>query len=58
MIKQVNFNTIDVFLGKGWDFWGRFKIAHKQDKTHLYQIAGTRFPNQEVEKLHNLYNSK
>ena len=49
-IKQVNHNTIDVFLGKGWDFWGRFKIKFGEHPA-IFQIAGTKFPKKEHEKL-------
>lgn len=56
LIKQLDHNTIDVFIGTGWDFWGRFKIAHKKNGIQLFQIKGTRFPKKEEEVLHNYYN--
>lgn len=55
-IKTVNHNTIDVFIGKGWDFWGRFKIAYKKEGTKLYQINGNNFPEKVKEELEKTYN--
>ena len=49
-IKQVNHNTVDVFIGKGWDFWGRFKLKFGENP-QAFQIAGTKFPKREHEKL-------
>jgi len=55
-IKNVNHNTIDVFIGKGWEFWGRFKLAHKKEGTKLYQINGNNFPEKVKEELEKTYN--
>jgi hypothetical protein len=56
-IKQLNHNTIDVFIGKGWEQWGRFKIAHKQDGVKLFQIGGNRFPKEVQASLEKQYNA-
>lgn len=55
-IKYINHNTFDTWLGKGWDFWGRFKVAHKQDGAHLFQVGGNKFPQHEIEKLRKFLN--
>lgn len=57
-IKQVNHNTIDVFTGIGWDFWGRFKIKFGKDKNELFQIKGNRLPKEDYTKLQEQYNAK
>jgi len=43
-VKVINHNTFDAFYGKGWEGWGRFKIAHRKEGIQLFQIAGTHFP--------------
>lgn len=56
-IKKVNFNTIDVFLDKGWDFWGRFKIKFGKERNQIFQIKGNKFPKKDLSKLENIYNT-
>lgn len=51
LIKQVNKNTIDVFLNKGWEEHGRFKLSHKEKTIKCYQVAGNKFNNKEVAQL-------
>lgn len=55
-IKYINHNTIDVFIGKGWDSWGRFKIAHRKDGSKVFQIAGNNFPEKEKQSLEQIIN--
>lgn len=56
IIKKVNHNTVDVFLGKGWDFWGRFKIKFGKEHTQVFQINGTKFPKQDHEEVEMRFN--
>lgn len=49
--KYLNHNTVDAFYGMGWDNWGRFKIAHKQDGIRYFQVAGNRWPKEKVQEL-------
>ena len=51
LIKPVNQTTIDVFLNKGWDTWGRFKISHKNKQVKCYQVAGTHFNKHSINEL-------
>jgi hypothetical protein len=55
--KKVNHNTIDVFFGKGWDQWARFKIAHKKEgNTKCYQVAGNRISKEQHQNLEEFFN--
>ena len=59
LIKKVNNNTLDVFIGIGFDYWGRFKIKFgKNAPNQLFQIKGTRFPKSEMNELLEKYNAK
>lgn len=49
LIKKVNHNTIDVFLDKGWYFWGRFKLVFGKQK--IFQLKGISFQNKDIEKI-------
>jgi len=49
-IHKVNHNTVDVFIGTGYDFWGRFKLKFG-DNPQAFQIGGNRFPKDKHEKL-------
>ena len=51
VIKTVNPTTIDVFLNKGWDNWGRFKVSHKNKETKCYQIAGVHFNKTTIKNI-------
>ena len=55
-IIHCNKNTVDVFLGSGWDSWGRFKISHKDRIAKCYQVAGNKFNNKEVSQLESKVN--
>ena len=55
LIKELNHNTIDVFVGQGWDNWGRFKIANKPDGKQLFQIKGNRFSKEDLNALAKHY---
>lgn len=50
-IKYINHNTFDAFHGKGWEGWGRFKIAYRKEGTQLFQIPGVHFPENLKAKL-------
>lgn len=58
LIKKVNHNTFDLFLGEGWEGWSRWKIKFGKDLTQLFQIKGTHVPKSISHKLHEQYNSK
>lgn len=51
--KKVNNNTIDAFIGEGWDNWARFKIKYGKhnEPNQLFQIKGIRFPKAEMAEL-------
>lgn len=55
-IIPVNKTTIDVFLGNGWETWGRFKLSHKEKTIRCYQVAGNRFNKEEVSTIENKVN--
>lgn len=56
-ILKVNNNTIDVFLGEGWENWGRFKVKFGKQVTQLFQIKGTRFHKKDLTELEGKYNA-
>ena len=58
IVKKVNNNTIDVFLGEGWENWGRFKIKYGKEHNQVFQIKGIRFSKHdfaEVERKQNAH---
>lgn len=58
LIKTINQNTFDVFLGMGWDNAYRFKIKFGKEQNQLFQVKGNRFPKQELALLQEKYNAK
>lgn len=45
-------NIFDVFLGKGWGFWGRFVYKHNTlNSKPLIQIKGSKFTREELEEV-------
>lgn len=56
LIKNVNRTTIDVFLNKTWENWGRFKVSHKDNKYRCFQVAGQRFSLNDLKKLEASFN--
>lgn len=58
VVKKVNHNTIDAFLDKGWDYWGRFKVKFSKEGNQVFQIKGTRFPNARIAELEARYNQR
>ena len=58
LVKKVNHNTVDVFLEKGWEFWGRFKIKFGKESNEVFQIKGVHFPKYQVEALKQRYNTE
>ena len=57
LVKKVNHNTIDVFLGTGWENWSRFKIKFGKEHNQLFQVKGTRLPRAELTALQQQYNA-
>lgn len=58
VIKKLNHNTIDAFIGTGWDAWARFKIKFGKEKNQLFQIKGINFPKEELLELQKKYNAQ
>lgn len=50
-IRKVKPNNFDVFLGKGWNFHGRFFVKHTQFGNKLIQVSGNRFTREEFEEV-------
>lgn len=51
LIKKVKSHQFDIFLGKGWKFWGRFLVKQNQFGKRLIQLAGNRFTREEIEEV-------
>lgn len=51
LIKNINNNTLDVFINNGWDNWARYKITREAQKKVLTQIAGETLPPNVVSYL-------
>ena len=51
LIKKAKPRVFDVFVGKGWGFWGRFLIKHNQFGQKLIQINGNKFTREEFEEV-------
>lgn len=56
VVRKVNHNTIDVFIGTGWENWARFKIKFGKEKNELFQVKGIRFPQSKINELVSKYN--
>lgn len=54
-ILKINHNTIDVFIGTGWDNWSRFKIKFGKEHNQLFQVKGSRLPKTEQQALFEQY---
>lgn len=50
LIKQINKNLYDVFLGKGWNNWGRFLIKYTPTGKQIKQIRGIPFSKIDTEE--------
>jgi|688.fasta_scaffold502775_3 hypothetical protein len=48
LIKKAKPHMFDIFIGKGWKFWGRF-LVNKDKK--LIQIKGNHFNRIEFEEV-------
>lgn len=48
LIKKAKPHIFDVFLGKQWNFWGRFLV---KKEGRLIQISGNRFTKEEFEEV-------
>jgi len=55
IIKKVNHNTIDVFIGTGWENWSRWKIKFGKEHNQLFQVKGSRLPKTEQQALFSQY---
>ena len=55
--KKVNNNTIDAFIGEGWENWARFKIKYGKhnEPNELFQIKGIRLPKEDYAALYAKY---
>lgn len=51
LIRKVKPNHFDVFLGNGWNFWGRFFVKHTQFNKRLVQTMGNHFNKEEFEEV-------
>ena len=51
--KKLNNNTIDAFIGEGFENWARFKIKYGKhnEPNQLFQIKGIRLPKAEMAEL-------
>lgn len=49
--KRVNHNTVDVFIGEGWEGWSRFKIKYNKEGNQIFQIKGARLPKKQLIEL-------
>ena len=58
LVKKVNHNTFDAFIGEGFSYWGRFKIKFGKEQNELFQVKGVRFPKAYITELTARYNSK
>jgi len=56
-ILKVNHNTLDVFIGTGWDNWSRFKVKFGKEANQLFQVKGTRLPRAELVALQQQNNA-
>lgn len=57
LVKKVNKNTIDVFMGIGWEEWARFKISYKDKQNpKCYQVAGVKMSPNDVATLESKIN--
>ena len=56
VIKKLNHNTIDAFIGTGWENWSRWKIKFGKEKNELFQVKGIRFPQSKINELVSKYN--
>lgn len=55
-IKKLNHNTYDVWIDKGWDFWGRFKIKYGKEHNQVFQVGGTNFPKEAIKHFEDKVN--
>lgn len=48
LVKKCKPHMFDIFLGKGWNFWGRFLVKREG---HLIQLKGNKFTKEEFEEV-------
>jgi hypothetical protein len=58
LIKPLNKNIVDVFLGKGWNNWGRFLLRFTPQGKQIKQIKGIPFTKAELEEIEFILNPK
>lgn len=58
VVRKVKPGMFDVFMGKGWDNWGRFITRHTQFGTQVKQIAGHPFTHIDKEEVEGRFNQK
>lgn len=51
LIKKCKPRVFDVFLGKGWKFWGRFLVKQNELGKKLIQLNGSKFTREEFEEV-------
>jgi hypothetical protein len=53
LIRKAKYNQFDVFLGKGWKFWGRFLVKKSQagQRDSLIKLKGSPFTREEIEEV-------
>lgn len=56
LIKQVNKNISDAFIGKGFDNWGRFLIRYTPQGTVVKQIKGIPFKKEDLAQVEAHFN--
>jgi hypothetical protein len=51
LIKKAKPHMFDIFIGKGWKFWGRFLVKKTQFGRKIIQLKGNQFTKEEFEEV-------